>query len=216
MQLKDYYKILELPPSAGLQQIKKSFRSLALKYHPDTNPENVYAAARFMEIQEAYTVLSDPQKREEYNYKRWYNRSIGEPFKTHIHTPATILADAERLYHFISGANVYHVDYDALSYHIRNLLNDTNIGILRQFNNRKENDQIVEKIMAAASPLPFHYLQPIIPLWLKIAEGNSETTQKIKTYQQQQQQKESWHKYKTGLVVLATLLLCWLIYTISK
>ena len=79
-QVKDYYKILELPTTASLQDIKRSFRRLALRYHPDKNNGSHMAAAHFREIQEAYQTLSDPKKREAYHYQRWYVRSAGKSF----------------------------------------------------------------------------------------------------------------------------------------
>lgn len=70
MAEKDYYKILEVPSDAGDEVIKKSFRKLAKKYHPDTNGGNVQAAQKFQEINEAYSVLSDEKKRKEYDAAR--------------------------------------------------------------------------------------------------------------------------------------------------
>jgi len=64
---KDYYKILGVNRKATLADIKKSYRKLARKYHPDLNPGDKTAEARFKEIQEAYSVLSDPRKRKQYN-----------------------------------------------------------------------------------------------------------------------------------------------------
>ncbi|MEI9910706.1 MAG: DnaJ domain-containing protein [Bacteroidota bacterium] len=63
MQGKDYYKILELPPSATLQEIKTAYRRLAHQYHPDKNDNDLYAAAQFEMVKEAYEVLSDPRKK---------------------------------------------------------------------------------------------------------------------------------------------------------
>jgi DnaJ-class molecular chaperone len=68
---KDYYKILELSKNASEQEIKTSFRKLARKYHPDLNPNNKQAEERFKEINEAYEVLSDPEKRRKYDNSAW-------------------------------------------------------------------------------------------------------------------------------------------------
>jgi DnaJ-class molecular chaperone len=67
---KDYYATLEVTESTGLEDIKKAYRKLALKYHPDRNAGDKGSEARFKEISEAYYVLSDPKRREEYDLAR--------------------------------------------------------------------------------------------------------------------------------------------------
>lgn len=66
---KDYYKILNVNMFAGNDQIKKSYRELAMKYHPDRNPGDENAHSMFVDINEAYEILSDKEKRMEYNIK---------------------------------------------------------------------------------------------------------------------------------------------------
>ncbi|MCG6879226.1 MAG: J domain-containing protein [Deltaproteobacteria bacterium] len=63
---KDYYKILGVDKSASAEQIKKSYRKLALKYHPDHNEGDKSAEAKFKDLNEAYAVLRDPEKRQQY------------------------------------------------------------------------------------------------------------------------------------------------------
>ncbi|MBI5188217.1 MAG: molecular chaperone DnaJ [Nitrospirae bacterium] len=65
--MKDYYEILGVSKDASEADIKKAFRQLALKYHPDRNPANKEAEERFKEINEAYSCLSDPEKRANYD-----------------------------------------------------------------------------------------------------------------------------------------------------
>jgi len=64
---KDYYAVLGLERTASPAEIKKAYRKLALKYHPDKNPGDSKAEERFKEITEAYAVLSDPQKKQQYD-----------------------------------------------------------------------------------------------------------------------------------------------------
>lgn len=64
---KDYYAILGVSKTADASDIKKSFRKLARKYHPDVNPNNKKAEAKFKEVSEAYEVLSDADKRQKYD-----------------------------------------------------------------------------------------------------------------------------------------------------
>ncbi len=67
MSFIDYYKILEVPKTASEKEIKKAYRKLARKYHPDVNPNDDSAKKKFQQINEANEVLSDPKKRKKYN-----------------------------------------------------------------------------------------------------------------------------------------------------
>jgi curved DNA-binding protein len=76
MEYKDYYQILGVPRGANASEIKGAYRKLAMQYHPDRNPGNKQAEERFKEINEAYQVLSDSQKRARYDqlgesYSQW-------------------------------------------------------------------------------------------------------------------------------------------------
>ena len=67
MDYKDYYKVLGVGKNADEKEIKKAYRALARQYHPDVNPDNKQAEARFKEINEAYEVLGDTDKRQKYD-----------------------------------------------------------------------------------------------------------------------------------------------------
>ena len=67
MNYKDYYKILGVDKNASQDEIKKAYRKLAVKYHPDKNPNDKKAEEKFKNISEAYEVLKDPETREKYD-----------------------------------------------------------------------------------------------------------------------------------------------------
>jgi len=67
MTKRDYYEVLEINRDANTEEIKKAYRKLAIKYHPDKNPDNKEAEDKFKEAAEAYEILSDPEKRARYD-----------------------------------------------------------------------------------------------------------------------------------------------------
>jgi len=83
MEYKDYYNILGVKKNATADEIKKAFRKLAKKYHPDKNKGNAQAEEKFKEIGEANEALSDPEKRKKYDRlgKDWkkYEQAGGGP-----------------------------------------------------------------------------------------------------------------------------------------
>jgi len=86
MEYKDYYKTLELNKDASNAEIKKNYRRLAKKYHPDKNPNNKKAEEKFKQVAEAYEVLKDPEKRKKYdqlgsNWKQYQSAGGGEWFR---------------------------------------------------------------------------------------------------------------------------------------
>jgi curved DNA-binding protein len=93
MEYKDYYKLLGVERNASEAEIKSAFRKLAMKHHPDRNANNKNAEEKFKEINEAYEVLGDPQKRSRYDqlgesYSHWQQRGAADNFNWNDWTAA--------------------------------------------------------------------------------------------------------------------------------
>jgi curved DNA-binding protein len=86
MSTKSYYEILEIPETASQEEIKKAFKALAFKYHPDRNPEDKSSEERFKEVNEAHRVLSDPEKRAVYDSSRKEGVDF-DPFRRAVRVP---------------------------------------------------------------------------------------------------------------------------------
>lgn len=97
----DYYSALELNKNASIDEIRKSFRSLALKYHPDKNKDEG-SKEKFMKIVEAYEVLSDASRKK--NYDESITIKKNKPKYDFIWTPS---ADFERVYSYSRIKNTY-------------------------------------------------------------------------------------------------------------
>jgi hypothetical protein len=216
MQVKDYYKILEVAPAASQQEIKQAFRRLAQQYHPDKNAGSAAFGMHYMEIQEAYKVLSDPQQREAYNYKRWYLRSTGQPYTQTALTPAAILEQCRLLRQYVAEMNVFHIPFDAVSGHIRQLLSSNAISVLHEYNDQGVNRNIVQQLLTAATPLPPRYFTPVCGLLLQVAANDPLAQNDIQQALQQKKQRHTWDRYKWILVLVITALICWLMYWYGK
>ena len=89
MEFKDYYKILGVDKSASTDEIKKAYRKLAMKYHPDRNPDNKAYEEKFKELTEANEVLSDTKKRKKYD-------TLGSNWKQYEHAGSSGFGGADR------------------------------------------------------------------------------------------------------------------------
>ena len=95
---RDYYAVLGVSRDAGDDEIKKAFRQKAKLYHPDANPDDTTAEARFKEVNEAYEVLSDDEKRSAYdrfgaNWRQYQDFNGGNPFANSGDVPFTDMSD---------------------------------------------------------------------------------------------------------------------------
>ena len=216
MHLKDYYQLLELEPSATLSEIKKSYRRLALQYHPDKNNNDPYASAQFTAIKEAYEVLSDPSKKEYYLQQRWYDQSIGKRKTQDVITPVTVLKQALELEKYISTLDVFRMDKGGLQQYILGLIPDATIEQLKKFNEPDINRQLITTILKAMQPLPPLYVKDIIEQLNKLAGSDETARQQLTSFTERTAKKNRREKYSLVIIIAATAFLCLLIYLAGR
>jgi len=213
--LKDYYQILQIEPHSTLAEIKQAFRRLALIYHPDKNPNDKYAEAQFNEIKEAYEVLTNPVRKENYLQQRWYNQSIGKRRTAQTITPVSILKLVLELEQYVSRLDVHRMNKEGLSGYIDELLSTDTIEKLRLFNEPEINRQIITSTLSAMQPLRMKFIGKLSERLSALA-GDETSVHRIKNFIKDRKRAFLWNRYKVAVIILFTIFICLLIYFTSK
>jgi molecular chaperone DnaJ len=216
MPVKDYYKILEVKPGASLAEIKKSFRRLALRHHPDTNQGNKYSEAWFRELQEAYDVLTDPAKKDAYHQERWLQQTMGRSMENPKPlTPQTILLEAHEMLRTVSDLDHFRMDHRALANNLADVLNDDKLAALAAFAEPDTNRKIAEALMKAAAPLHYKHLAVLFKRLKSLCANDAEMMGQIKLAEKNRRRAFWWTRNQWWVFLLATALLCGAIYWLT-
>jgi molecular chaperone DnaJ len=209
MPVKDYYKILNLAPGAGEEEIKKHFRRLAKQYHPDTNRGRKHADAWYREIQEAYEVLSDPRKKSQYLQERWLLKSKGLPFEDTIPlTPEFIELRFKTMRKNVAMMDHFRMDHQALQKTLMQLTNDDTLDALREYYDQEANGKIIHHILYCMEPLEYRYIGPLRPILYKISGNNDHHQYIINNWYTKRRQQDWWDRKQGWIIAIVTILLC--------
>jgi molecular chaperone DnaJ len=206
--IKDYYKILDVKSSASADEIKNAYRVLAMKYHPDRNPDDAIAAAVFSEMAEAYKVLSNTEARRQYNYDR--HLTAAEEYQKPIETIESLILRINKINKQIKATDPFRLNKDALLYTVMQLL-PGDISLLLRTNNDMLK-QFLEMIVEAANCLSSNQTKQLLLLLQPLYIKQEWLQQKLNVLLQQQQKNERWEKYKVFLAIILTVILCVIIF----
>jgi hypothetical protein len=221
----DYYKLLGVLPNATTEEIKKAYRQLALKYHPDRNPGDNNSEAYFKRVTEAYTILSNPEKREEYNYEykkshqsSSYNnqqQKWTEPKEEPRVTPQIILSIFQDIRKKVSATDKGRINQVALYKSLNDLLSDKNINFLLAWGDTSTNRLIIKEVIICFKVLLSSNSEKLSQKLVKLAGSDNEAIQEIFIFFKLQKKKHFRAKY--GLIIgLLAILFIVLVIAILK
>lgn len=222
--MKDYYKILGVAPTATIDEIKKAYRQLALKYHPDRNLGDKNYESKFIEILQAYEILSDIEKRKTYDFsynkekqnqssntskQQKNNEQESEPI-----TPQTFLSIFKDIRKKVEGIDKSRINQRNLFDSINDLLSETNIRFLLSWDDIDINRQIIDEILVCCKPLGYDahpvqsiiFIEVIIPKLVKLAGTDNTTIQKIHQFYKKRKLNASWRRKKGAAIILGIII----------
>lgn len=210
--LKDYYMILDIPASATAPEVKKAYRAMAFKYHPDTNAGDVYAESYFRDVQEAYSILSDELRRAQYDNDRWLSGMTDRARTQEQVTPMWILKETIKLNNHMTGIDVYRMNHKALHAYLMQLLNDSHMAMLLQREEPSVNESIVKMILQATRPLKLSFMLPVAALLQELAVDDAALHHRIDEALRARKSQHKWQVYQPYVIAAITLLLVLCMY----
>lgn len=177
--MKNHYQILGLPSHCSQAEIKKAYRQLALKHHPDKNDGNKASEEQFKAILESYIILSDTETRSEYDYIKGFKtsyRTLGaEPGKP---SPIKFLIQFKKIKEAVLNANG-HINRNALFTVIDNLLSQSTIDFLIKERDISVNNLIIDELLTTCVFLDASAKPVISAKLIKLADGNARMIKRI-------------------------------------
>lgn len=197
--MKDYYKILGINIHATTIDIKKSYRKLAIKYHPDKNNNSKESEEIFKKISEAYEVLSNKEKKRDYDIQYQYkdnlkkekkddNKQEYKP-KEEILTPQTFLNTFQNLKKKLTNINAENINQNSLFENIKNTLNQQNLKFLISKNSYEINNKIIDEVLICCILLHYDYIKLLEPTLVKLAGSDNQKIIKIYEFAKRRKRK---------------------------
>jgi len=215
MPVKDYYKLLKIAHSADLNTIKKAYRQLAMQYHPDKHGNNQSTHFYFQEIQEAYEVLSNPEKRENYHYQIWLEKAQGHELDTALSADQIIqlFIHTERTIH---ETDSFRRNNEQMTEILVSLYSNTRLELIAETNDKSLETTTLQMAMQSSSSLSsdaqFKLIHQLNPILKKHPQMHETWMEQVNT----SMRKEKIEKFKVPIVILTTILLCLAILLLSK
>lgn len=205
--MKDHYRTLGIHPKATAEEIKTAYRALARTHHPDADPDNPYAAARFREIADAYAVLSYPAQRRRYDEERWLSGLTAQDRRGPV-TLDTLLRDAHKLAAHLRTIDRLHMNHAALHNLLLFLLSDEHLSILHASHGTEQNAALGEALLESAALLrPSLFADVAVRLAL-INPTDEIMLRRIYATGRERQREAWWERWMPLFIILGVVVLC--------
>jgi molecular chaperone DnaJ len=210
--LKDYFAILQLPPSATPEDIKKQYRILVRQYHPDYNQNNPDALLQFNLIKEAYEVLNHPLHRQQYFNDRWLAQSKGVVnYQTQVISPDILLKQILEIERSLAYTNQFNVDEKQIVKEIEAVCNEEAISNLKLLNEELVNKKIQQSIFKIANSLEVAGIEALNKIAYGLPNYNPTSFNELIKFKKQ---KAVWSKYQLLIVISIAVLVGFLVVKI--
>jgi hypothetical protein len=213
--LPDYYSQLGVAANASPEEVRKAYRALALRFHPDKAPQNPFAEAQFLRLKEAYEVLKDPLRRRRYDQERWL-RGMPETINRKVITAQSIVTDARRLEAYVVQIGAATVNAGALQALCLFLLSEAHLALFWEAADPALNKELIHPILAVSAYLPAAHLSPVMSQLEKLRPLSPEMQTELATWLKMRQREARRQRLGPLWVLLLTLLLCLMGWAVSR
>ncbi len=207
--MRDHYQILGLTPEASFDEVRRAYRKLALEHHPDKNDGSVHSQAVFAEIAEAYSVLSNPEKRKKYHQRKFTSSYRQEPM---ILTPLKAYEELVKLKQFLQRADPYRLNTGAVALDIDVIIPSSIIDMIATKESPEFNKQFVAIFLDCLKPLNLDQYSNKLEKIAPIVEMDYSLKLLVQAGLKLKKRENRWERYKTLIAVILALSLCALIY----
>ncbi|OJV54364.1 MAG: hypothetical protein BGO31_09345 [Bacteroidetes bacterium 43-16] len=211
-----YYQILEIPADADLLTIKKSFRKLAMQYHPDKSTGNSFSQAHYLLIQEAYQTLTNPELRKAYDTELWLSQKKTF-YQGQALTPALMIKRLQRLAEAVMIQKQFHILEDHLAAFLLDAMNEVNSALFQARANENEQEVFADYIIFLGKDLPKPFRDEVFDrLSHTLGQQLNDIELKISSIQQQKRSADWYQKNIFWLLLCIGVLICLLMYFYAK
>lgn len=209
---KDYFAILGITPLSTPDEIRRTYRRLAMEWHPDRNGSDAAATARFHEVREAYETLTDPIRKDAWLQQRWYQRSMGLQTEGRPATfPADLLKVSIALEQEVAMKDPLRSDAITLLQRIRAVLTEDAMALLCLEKDPSIRQGVFRRLLRCGQHFGPEAAGALVHLLEPITASDGVLAEEASRYVSHSRRRHLLVRLRLPLLLLATILACLLI-----